>query len=201
MVYSRTLWFIHSLYNSLHLLTPNSQSIPPPPPPPPWQPEVCSLCPQTVLHPNSRMIYSKHKITTLLKTPHRLLVKLKIKSKPLRVATSRRGLLPRILPLICSSPASLFLKLLIFLPAMFFSQRPPSHFLHVSWNPRPQKRLLWAAPVILYYKHLLFKGLSLSEMMYSFIFYLFSDPPTLECRLREGRDFVFFHAEPPVPGT
>ena len=29
VLYSRTLLFIHSIYNSLHLLTPNSQSIPP----------------------------------------------------------------------------------------------------------------------------------------------------------------------------
>ena len=34
MLYSRTLLFIHSLYNSLHLLTPNSQSIPSPSPSP-----------------------------------------------------------------------------------------------------------------------------------------------------------------------
>ena len=39
MVYPRILnrvplLSIHSLYNSLHLLTPNSHSIPPPPPPP-----------------------------------------------------------------------------------------------------------------------------------------------------------------------
>ena len=32
MLYSRTSLFIHSIYNSLHLLTPNSHSIPPPPP-------------------------------------------------------------------------------------------------------------------------------------------------------------------------
>ena len=40
---SRTLLFIHSLYNSLHLLISNSQFIPPPPPPP-WQPQACSPC-------------------------------------------------------------------------------------------------------------------------------------------------------------
>ena len=34
VLYSRTSLFIHSLYNSLHLLTPNSHSIPPPPPSP-----------------------------------------------------------------------------------------------------------------------------------------------------------------------
>ena len=33
----------HSIYNSLYLLAPNSQSNPPPPPPL-WQPRVCSLC-------------------------------------------------------------------------------------------------------------------------------------------------------------
>ena len=33
-LYSRTLLFIHSKCNSLHLPTPNSQSIPLPPPPP-----------------------------------------------------------------------------------------------------------------------------------------------------------------------
>ena len=37
---SRTSLSIHSKYNSLHLLTLNSQSIPLPPPPP-WQPHVC----------------------------------------------------------------------------------------------------------------------------------------------------------------
>ena len=35
MLYGRTLLFIHPIYNSLHLLIPNSQSIPPP-----WQPQV-----------------------------------------------------------------------------------------------------------------------------------------------------------------
>ena len=43
MLYSRTLLFIHPMYNSLHLLIPKSYSIPPPPHPP-WQPQVCSLC-------------------------------------------------------------------------------------------------------------------------------------------------------------
>ena len=33
-LYNRTLLFIHSIYNSLHLLIANSQSIPPPPPTP-----------------------------------------------------------------------------------------------------------------------------------------------------------------------
>ena len=37
VLYSRTLMFIHSICNSLHLLTPNSPSIPPPSLPP-WQP-------------------------------------------------------------------------------------------------------------------------------------------------------------------
>ena len=35
MLYGRTLLFIHPIYNSLHLLIPDSQSIPPP-----WQPQV-----------------------------------------------------------------------------------------------------------------------------------------------------------------
>ena len=43
VLYSRTLLFIHFLYNSLHLLIPNSQSFPPPTPSHPWQPQVCSL--------------------------------------------------------------------------------------------------------------------------------------------------------------
>ena len=34
--------FIHSIYNSLRLLIPNSQSFLPPPPPPPWQPQSLS---------------------------------------------------------------------------------------------------------------------------------------------------------------
>ena len=45
MLYSRTSLLIHSKCISLHLLTPNSQSIPLPPPAPcPWQLQVCSLC-------------------------------------------------------------------------------------------------------------------------------------------------------------
>ena len=32
VLYSKTLLFIHPICNSLHLLTPNSQCIPPPPP-------------------------------------------------------------------------------------------------------------------------------------------------------------------------
>ena len=38
---SRTSLLIHSKYNSLHLLTPNSELMPLPPP---WQPQICSLC-------------------------------------------------------------------------------------------------------------------------------------------------------------
>ena len=37
------LLFTHSVYNSLHLLIPNFQSIPSPPTTP-WPPQVCSLC-------------------------------------------------------------------------------------------------------------------------------------------------------------
>jgi len=44
VLYSRTLLFIHSIYNSLYLLTPKSHSFHPPPHSPPWQPKVCSLC-------------------------------------------------------------------------------------------------------------------------------------------------------------
>ena len=44
MLFSRTLLFIHPIYNSLHLLIPNAQSfLPPTPPTSPWQPQVCSL--------------------------------------------------------------------------------------------------------------------------------------------------------------
>ena len=42
MPYSRTLLFIHFIYNSLHLLTPTSHSIHPPTPSP-WQPHICFL--------------------------------------------------------------------------------------------------------------------------------------------------------------
>ena len=38
------LLLIHLIYNSLHLLTPNSQMHPFPTPSPPWQPQVCSVC-------------------------------------------------------------------------------------------------------------------------------------------------------------
>ena len=44
--HSRTLLFIHSLYNTSHLLTPNSQHIPPPSFTP-WQPQV--NCPKYTL--------------------------------------------------------------------------------------------------------------------------------------------------------
>ena len=40
---NRTVLFIHPTYNSLHPLTPNSQSSPSPFSPT-WQPQVCSLC-------------------------------------------------------------------------------------------------------------------------------------------------------------
>ena len=42
MLYRSPLLFIHSIDDNLHLLTPNSHSIPPLPPDP-WQPQVCSL--------------------------------------------------------------------------------------------------------------------------------------------------------------
>ena len=45
--------FIHPIYNSLHLLIPNSQSCPPLPLPP-WQPQVCSLLTDTVLKETPR---------------------------------------------------------------------------------------------------------------------------------------------------
>ena len=41
MLHNRTILFIHSLYNNLHLLSPNSQFIPTPAPLPFWQPQVC----------------------------------------------------------------------------------------------------------------------------------------------------------------
>ena len=44
LLYSRISLLIHSKCNSLHLLTPNSQSILLPPPSP-WQPLVCPPCP------------------------------------------------------------------------------------------------------------------------------------------------------------
>ena len=47
-LYSRTSSLIHFKCNSLHLLTPNSQSVPLSPPPS-WQPQVCSLCLQVSL--------------------------------------------------------------------------------------------------------------------------------------------------------
>ena len=43
VIYSRILLLIHSLYNSLHLLSSNSQSAPPLPLPP-WQPQTRPLC-------------------------------------------------------------------------------------------------------------------------------------------------------------
>ena len=42
VLYMKTLFFIHSVYESWNLLTPTSQFIPSLPPPP-WQPPVCSL--------------------------------------------------------------------------------------------------------------------------------------------------------------
>ena len=43
-LYSRTLLFIHPVYNSLHLLIPDSQYFPLLHSPPLWQPQVSSLC-------------------------------------------------------------------------------------------------------------------------------------------------------------
>ena len=45
---SRTLLFIHYMYENLHLLTPPSHSLPPSTPPP-WHPAVYSLCPYHAL--------------------------------------------------------------------------------------------------------------------------------------------------------
>ena len=44
VLYSRTLFFIHSTYNSLHLLIPELPIHLSPAPTPPWQPQVCSSC-------------------------------------------------------------------------------------------------------------------------------------------------------------
>ena len=43
VLHGRTLLFIHPVYNILHLLIPNSQSIPPFHTPP-WQPHTCRNC-------------------------------------------------------------------------------------------------------------------------------------------------------------
>ena len=50
VLYSRTLLFAQSIYNSLHLLILVSQSVPPPSPLP-WQPQVCSLICESVSFP------------------------------------------------------------------------------------------------------------------------------------------------------
>lgn len=133
-------------------------------------------------------VFSKHKIiTTLLKTPYRLPIKLKFQTpygSPESLGSTPADLLvpmPDVLPPVHAAPAppafSLLLNLLISLPGMFFSQMPPSHSLGFSLNPPPQKSLLGPHPLTLYYKNavILFVGLSLSEMMHLFIFYLFSD--------------------------
>ena len=62
---SMTLLFIHSIYNSLHLLIPSSLSIPPPPPPP-WQPQVCPLCLWVCFCFIDRTIYGAHTVWTWL---------------------------------------------------------------------------------------------------------------------------------------
>ena len=46
---------MHFTCDSLHLPTPNPQSIPLPPPPPPWQPPVCSL-----LDPHFQQCFWEH---------------------------------------------------------------------------------------------------------------------------------------------
>ena len=59
MPYSRTLLFIHSTYNSLHLPPPASHSAPPPAPLP-WQPPACSLWWWRILGPSSSLLMSKY---------------------------------------------------------------------------------------------------------------------------------------------
>ena len=75
VLYNRTLLFIHSIYTSLHLLIPNSQSIPSPAPP--WQ-QVCSIQTVYLLCPSRSLkltvhAYSKHLIASYRKMPFTLI--------------------------------------------------------------------------------------------------------------------------------
>ena len=63
MLYSRTSLLIPSKHSGLHLLTPNSQSIPLPPPPC-WQPQVCFPCLWTL----SRFCRQVHLLSTIITT-------------------------------------------------------------------------------------------------------------------------------------
>ena len=85
MLYSRTLLFIHPIYNSLHPLIPNSQSIPPSPHPTPWQSQICSLClwvcfcfisfffkcHANLCHSNIPLPYTRQTVVTLPYNSHR----------------------------------------------------------------------------------------------------------------------------------
>ena len=72
MLYSRTLLFIHPMFNSLHLLIPNSQSIPPHPPALATTSLFSTLWPYwvsvfTSTKWKSYVPYSSHKATTWIK--------------------------------------------------------------------------------------------------------------------------------------
>ena len=60
---NRTLFFTHSLCDSLRLLTPTSHSNPPLDPPP-WQPQVCSLCPWSLF------VFHRWFICVIFQIPH-----------------------------------------------------------------------------------------------------------------------------------
>ena len=66
LLYNRISLLIHFKYNSLHLLTSYSQSIPLPPPPQ-WQPQVCSLSPWgTFLWKGSFALYIRFQICDII---------------------------------------------------------------------------------------------------------------------------------------
>ena len=79
---------------------------------PTWQPQVCFLCPQIILHPNARMVFSEQKLMSLpcLKPHIGFLSNLQSKLSgrpqvPRAPLLQTFPLLPCILVLICPSPA------------------------------------------------------------------------------------------------
>ena len=71
MLHNRTLLFIHSMYNSLYLLTPNSQSSPPPPPSPLAATSVSFMSVSLLLF--SRWVHLCHVLDSTYKWYHMVL--------------------------------------------------------------------------------------------------------------------------------
>ena len=88
VLYSRISLLIHSRCNHLHLLTPNSKSIPLPHPTPPWHPQVCSPCPWICFFSEERFICTVYETPDISDTIWYLSFSFWLSSRSVRVSSS-----------------------------------------------------------------------------------------------------------------